>query len=187
MVDSNIAPLNSERDLIPPSTVIYSLVLTYNFHISKTTEVTLISPVLSDYLYESDYESQMWLLFDSNKRYIAAGDAFPDKVKSRYIKNSHLFASSTCKSFPMLFQYSVKLEKGDYVVKQQVRHDRKDLLEKLTDMPMLLSQKLANCINIDVFTTSNNATFGKKFKSLTLVGRSSTVVPIYLGCVANDK
>ncbi|XP_065200491.1 tripeptidyl-peptidase 2 isoform X2 [Planococcus citri] len=162
LVDSVISPLTSERDIIPPNTIIYQLVLTYNFHINKATDVTLISPFLSDYLYESDYESQLWLLFDSNKRYIAAGDAFPE-------------------------HYTVKLEKGDYIVRQQVRHDRKDLLEKLSDMPMLLSQKLANTINLDVYTSSSNATYGKKFKSLTLVGRSTNFVPIYLGTAPNDK
>lgn len=84
-------------------------------------------------------------------------------------------------------QYTVKLEKGDYIVRQHVRHDRKDLLEKLSDMPMLLSQKLATSINLDVYTSPSNATYGKKFKSLTLIGRSPNVVPIYLGTVPNDK
>ncbi len=33
----------------------------------QSTEVTLQLPVLSDVLYESDMESQLWLLYDSNK------------------------------------------------------------------------------------------------------------------------
>lgn len=60
--------------------MIYQLVLTYNFHINKSTEVTLISPLLCEYLYESDYESQIWMLYDNNKKYIITGDAYPEKV-----------------------------------------------------------------------------------------------------------
>lgn len=160
--DSSISPLNSERDIIPPSTIIYQLILTYNFHISKTIEVTLTSPMLGDYLYESDYESQLWMLYDSNKRYICTGDAYPE-------------------------QYTVKLEKGDYIVRQQIRHDRKDLLEKLLDMSMLMSQKLTSSISLDAFTSPSYANFGKKLKSVTLVGGSSEDFPVYITPIANEK
>jgi hypothetical protein len=37
------------------------------FSFWQSTEVTLQLPVLSDVLYESDMESQLWLLYDSNK------------------------------------------------------------------------------------------------------------------------
>ena len=46
----------------------------------ETFPVCVYSQFLSDTLYESEFESQMWMLFDSNKQYIASGDAYPSKV-----------------------------------------------------------------------------------------------------------
>lgn len=78
--ESTISPLSSERDRIPPARIIHQLLLTYQFHLKNNTEITIISPWVSNYLYESDYESQLWMVFDHNKKLMAVGDAFPDRV-----------------------------------------------------------------------------------------------------------
>lgn len=78
-IDAKIVPLGP-RDVIPPARQIYELQLTYTFHIVKATEVTLNATMLSDVLYESEYESQLWMIYDSNKQLVACGDAYPSKV-----------------------------------------------------------------------------------------------------------
>ena len=78
-IETKISPLGS-RDIIPPARQIYELQLTYTFHIAKTGEVTPNAALFSDLLYESEYESQMWMLYDCNKRLVFCGDAYPSKV-----------------------------------------------------------------------------------------------------------
>ncbi|KAJ6642679.1 Tripeptidyl-peptidase 2, partial [Pseudolycoriella hygida] len=102
--ESKISPLTS-RDVIPPERQIYHNLLTYNFHLMKMQEVSLHSPLLNDVLYESEFESQFWMVYDANKMLSACGDAHS-------IGNYH------------------KLEKGDYVLRMQIRHEKKELLEK---------------------------------------------------------
>lgn len=93
-VESKISPL-TERDIVPPTRQIYQNILTYNLHLTKPFEIALHAPLFSSVLYESEYESQFWMLFDTNKMMIGCGDAY---------SNSNL----------------IKLEKGDYTIKMQV-------------------------------------------------------------------
>ncbi|XP_068626596.1 tripeptidyl-peptidase 2 [Battus philenor] len=158
--ESKIAPLKA-RDVIPPGRQIYQLINTYNFHIAKATEVSPIVSLLCDMLYESEYESQMWMLYNSCKQLMAVGDAYPSK-------------------------YSVKLEKGDYVLRLNVRHDNRALLEKLQELPVVVQQRLPQPITLDVYCSQAQAiTGGKKFTSASLA--SGTLLPLYFAPVAADK
>ncbi|XP_034947596.1 tripeptidyl-peptidase 2 isoform X1 [Chelonus insularis] len=158
--DSKISPLGA-RDVIPPARQIYELQLTYTFHIAKATEVTPNAAFLSDLLYESEYESQLWMLYDCNKHLIFCGDAFP-------------------------WKYTVKkLEKGDYTLKMHVRHEKKDLLERLTDMAVLLSQKLSSTINLDVYANHSQAIIGGKKMVAATVPPGHTL-PVYIAPMNNE-
>ena len=77
--ESKIVPLGV-RDAVRPSRHIYELQLTYPFSVAKATEVTPNCALLSDELYESEFESQLWMIFDANKQFLSAGGAYPSSV-----------------------------------------------------------------------------------------------------------
>ncbi|KAG5891542.1 hypothetical protein JTB14_028560 [Gonioctena quinquepunctata] len=160
-LEGKIVPLSS-RDIIPPSRQIYELVLVYNFSLSKQCEVSPNLALLSDMLYESEYESQFWFLYDSNKQLMGCGDAYPSK-------------------------YSIKLEKGDYSIRLQVRHDKKDHLEKINEAPLLLNQKLNNGITLDVYLSYSQALVGGKKAGITSNSNSFVTIPLYIAHLASDK
>ncbi|CAH0562147.1 unnamed protein product [Brassicogethes aeneus] len=159
--DSKISPL-TERDIIPPSRQVYELILTYNFTLVKQCEVSPNFAPLSDTLYESEFESQFWQLYDTNKQLLGCGDAYPSK-------------------------YAIKLDKGDYHIKLQVRHDKKDLLEKLNEQPILIQQKLSSNLNLDIYNTHSHALTGGKKAGVTHVNNPNAQTQFYIAPLASDK
>ncbi|XP_037050800.1 tripeptidyl-peptidase 2 isoform X2 [Bradysia coprophila] len=157
--ESKILPLTT-RDVIPPERQIYQNLLTYNFHLTKMQELALHTPLLNDVLYESEFESQFWMVFDANKMLTACGDAYS-------MGTYH------------------KLEKGDYVVRLQIRHEKKELLEKVSEAVMVAAFKLPASITLDTYTNYKSAvTAGKKCGTLQI---SHGARPIYVAPLANEK
>lgn len=158
--EHKISPLKS-RDVIPEGRQIYEMQLTYSLNVPKATEITPSLSLMSELLYESEFESQLWMLFDSNKQLISAGDAYPN-------------------------QYSTKVEKGDYVLKLQVRHEDRSLLEKLSDVIILVAFKLASSPVLDVFDKHSHAMVnGKKISCINLSPAST--VPLFLAPLSSDR
>lgn len=89
--------------------------------------------------------------------------------------------------FWILFQYTTKLDKGDYTIKLQIRHEKKDLLEKLSEISIAAIIKLPNPISLDVYASHSQAlVFGKK---LSLAGAVSgkTRLPLYISPIYSEK
>lgn len=163
------------------------MILNYTFSIAEATEVTLNSPLLSPYLYENDYESQLWMLFDSNKKYITSGDAYASGVSFKFYCSDKIMLEGLRLIVLSLFQYATKLEKGEYFVLQQVRHESKDMLEKLADTSLLLSLKLASAVTMDAYASPHDANMSKKLKPTVIKSSAIEDLPLYLAPVANDK
>ncbi|CAI9728027.1 tripeptidyl-peptidase 2-like [Octopus vulgaris] len=160
--EHKLRSLNGPRDLLPEGRQIYAIELTYNFHLSKGEEVTPDCSLLSDLLYESEYESQLWMLFDSNKYFISAGDAYPTR-------------------------YSVKLEKGDYVILLQIRHDNREMVEKLKDTVLVLHHRLQNALFLDIHACWQNTLSPQAKKLCSLCAHKGTTYPLFFCPLPDDK
>lgn len=101
------------------------------------------------------------MVFDSNKMVVGCGDA--------YSNDSYL-----------------KLEKGDYTVRLQVRHEKKDLLEKVSEANLLANIKLANALSVDIYKSYNQAIINGK-KITTCAFPAGVTRPIYLAPITNEK
>ena len=84
------------------------------------------------------------------------------------------------------YNYSVKLEKGDYTIRLQVRHEHRDILEKVKDTCMLLHQKLSSSVTLDAYSHQAQALVGgKKFSSRSLP--KGVICPVYIAPLPDDK
>ncbi|CAD5113100.1 DgyrCDS2291 [Dimorphilus gyrociliatus] len=149
-----IRTLDSIRDcVVPYKRQIYGLELIYKLNIDRTTDVVINFAPLSSLLYESDLESQLWMLHDAaTKVHITSGDAFPSG-------------------------YSKKLDKGDYLLRLQIRHEKQDILEKLKDLTATIQLKLHSNITLDLYSDTSGALVNsRKFPSSIILpeGESST-------------
>ncbi|VDP28979.1 unnamed protein product [Soboliphyme baturini] len=159
--DSKISALGP-RDLFQDGQQIYELILTYYFTVHKTCEVTPTFPLLSSFLYENEYHSHLWMVFDSNDQYIFAGEAYPAR-------------------------YSRKLEKGDYKLVAQIRHDCQAMLEKVRDLNVAVYHRLEIPLSLDFYSSWCSAiSIGeKKFKNLTI--SPGDTIPLYIAGLSEDS
>ena len=159
--DTKVVSVADARDILPNGRQMYELQLTYSFSVAKTAESSVNLSMLSEVLYESQLESQIWMLYDTNKRLVGCGDAYPSK-------------------------WALKLEKGDYTARVNVRHEKKDVLDKFTDTPMLVSSKLSSPVSLDVYSSHPSAQSGGKKMTMTTL-HPGNLLPIFLTPPATEK
>lgn len=159
--ESKITPLSATRDVIPEGRQIYQNLFSFTLNVAKPMEIAVYAPLFNPILYESEFESQLWMIFDSNKAMIACGDA-----------NSHTFYT--------------KLEKGEYTIRLQIRHEKREALEKINESNMVALCKLATPLNLDFYTEYNQCVIsGQKFTA-SLLNRNVPKV-LYLGPLTQEK
>ena len=80
----------------------------------------------------------------------------------------------------------MKLEKGDYTVLLQVRHDKREQLEKVKSMVLLLHHKLTSPISYDLYSSWQAALVGgKKLNSISL--QKTQMYPVFTAPIPDDK
>lgn len=130
--DATIQPLSTERDRLPDERQIHQLILTYEL---EQAETGTVKPLVSLRENEDPYqfwESQLWMLYDSNKRLVASGIGSED----------------------------VKLDKGDYVVRVHIRHPTVRRLEKLQQLPLFIDRPLKSPLRPSVHQRPHDALVG---------------------------
>lgn len=66
---SVISPFPGDRNvMLDGKTRVQGLTLTYNLKLEEGTDVIFKAPLLNGYLYESEYESQMGMIYSEGKR-----------------------------------------------------------------------------------------------------------------------
>lgn len=120
-----ITQLDSKRDMWPGHRLFSQLVLTYEIDIVVSGQHHIMSPLLAGVIYESQYDSQLLLVYDSRKQYVGAGYHRPR---------------------PMM------LLKGKHTVYLQVRHEDPTALESFVNLnpPVVVSRSLNVAVQVPV-------------------------------------
>ena len=132
---ADISPLSSARDLFPDQRQVYQLVLTYALPKQPSGKVTPRFPALQDRLYESLLDGQLSLLFDANKQFLGASDAYADDLTLK--------------------------KKGDYLLRTQLRHEDVAVLAKLKALVLFLEHDVKS-IAVPVYGHPDDATLARK-------------------------
>ncbi|RYQ94046.1 hypothetical protein Ahy_B09g100248 isoform A [Arachis hypogaea] len=143
--DAKISALTTDRDKLPSGKQILALTLTYKIKLEDGAEVTPQIPVLNDRIYDTKFESQFYMISDSNKRVYSSGDAYPN---------------------------SKKLPKGEYNVRLYVRHENLQILEKMKQLVLFIERNFEDkdVIRLPFFSQPDGPLIGNgSFKSSTLV------------------
>uniref|UniRef100_A0A0N5BSA4 Tripeptidyl-peptidase 2 n=1 Tax=Strongyloides papillosus TaxID=174720 RepID=A0A0N5BSA4_STREA len=150
------------RDLFYDGTQIFKLQLNYNLNIPKATNCEFTLRGLSGMLYESGIDHVFIQIFSDSQKYIHASSSFGDR-------------------------YPIKLEKGDYKIQVQLRHESDVLLEKYQELPLVVSTKLPKDIDLEIYSSPNGqfSTGAKKISTLSFQPGESKV--IYVSTVPFDK
>ncbi|XP_019427274.1 PREDICTED: tripeptidyl-peptidase 2-like isoform X2 [Lupinus angustifolius] len=144
-IHAKISALSTDRDKLPSGKQILALTLTYKVKLEDEAEVKPQIPFLNDRIYDTKFESQFYVISDSNKRVYSSGDAYPN---------------------------STKLPKGEYNLQLYLRHDNVQILEKMKQLVLFIEQNLGDkdVIRLCFFSQPDGPLTGNgSFKSSTLV------------------
>ncbi|XVF50835.1 hypothetical protein PTKIN_Ptkin04bG0135800 [Pterospermum kingtungense] len=158
---AKLCTLPTNRDKLPSGKQILALTLTYNFKLEDGAEVKPHIPLLNNRIYDTKFESQFYMISDTNKRVYVMGDCYPDNSK---------------------------LPKGEYTLQLYLRHDNVQYLEKMKQLVLFLERNLEekDVVRLNFFSEPDGPVMGNgSFKNSVLVpGRKES---FYLSPPNKDK
>ncbi|KAL1831481.1 hypothetical protein ACET3Z_001132 [Daucus carota] len=114
-VDAKLHALTADRDRLPSGKQTLALTLTYKFKLEAGANLQPQIPLLNNRIYDNKFESQFYMISDTNKRVHGMGDVYPK---------------------------STKLPKGDYTLQLYLRHDNVQYLEKMRQLVLFVERSL---------------------------------------------
>ncbi|XP_042510355.1 tripeptidyl-peptidase 2 [Macadamia integrifolia] len=159
-VDAKLSALSS-RDKLPSGKQILALTLTYKIKLEDSAAIKPQIPLLNNRVYDTKFESQFYMISDSNKRVYSMGDVYPN---------------------------SIKLPKGDYTLQLYLRHDNIQCLEKMKQLVLFIERNLEEkeFIRLSFFSQPDGPVMGNgNFSPSILVPGS--VEAFYVGPPTKDK
>ncbi|KAK8511926.1 hypothetical protein V6N12_074615 [Hibiscus sabdariffa] len=144
-IEAKLCTLPTNRDKLPSGKQILALTLTYKFKLEDGAEVKPRIPLLNNRMYDTKFESQYYMISDTNKRVYAMGDCYPK---------------------------SSKLTKGEYTLQLYLRHDNVQYLEKMKQLVLFLERNLEekDVVRLNLFSEPDGPVMGNgTFKSSVLV------------------
>ncbi|GAV79300.1 Peptidase_S8 domain-containing protein/TPPII domain-containing protein [Cephalotus follicularis] len=160
-VEAKLSALPTNRDKLPSGKQILALTIIYKFKLEDGAEVKPYIPLLNNRIYDTKFESQFYMISDTNKRVYSMGDVYPN---------------------------SSKLPKGDYNLHLYLRHDNMQYLEKMKQLVLFIEKKLEgkDVIQLSFFSQPDGPLMGNgSFKSTVLVPGKREA--FYLGPPSEDK
>ncbi|XP_057446180.1 tripeptidyl-peptidase 2-like isoform X2 [Lotus japonicus] len=143
-IDSKISALSTDRDKLPSGKQILALTLTYKIKLEDGAKVKPQIPLLNNRIYDTKFESQFFMISDSNKRVYSCGDVYPS---------------------------SSNLPKGEYNLQLYLRHDNVQILEKMRHLVLFIERNLEekDVIRLSFFSQPDGPLMGNgSFKSSML-------------------
>ncbi|XP_030500340.2 tripeptidyl-peptidase 2 [Cannabis sativa] len=160
-VEAKISTLTTDRDKLPSGKQTLALKLTYKFKLEDGAEINPFIPLLNNRIYDTKFESQFYMISDTNKRVYAMGDVYPDRSK---------------------------LPKGEYILQLYLRHDNVQYLEKLKQLVLFIERKLEekDVVRLSFFSQPDGTVMGNgSYKSSLLVPGIKEA--FYVGPPSKDK
>ncbi len=130
---TSLEALPTERDHLTRDRVIHRLIVDYEFQQKRAGNVSPQFPDLDNHLYDSPFGTQLWMLFDSNKRRVGCDDTFPGPLR---------------------------LAPGSYRLRLQLRHTDEALLNRHKSLRLALDRPLSKPVSIRIAANRTSASLG---------------------------